>query len=192
MARRSLSTLVGGALAAVALLAGCSHLTDGKPTCPGCGTLAEPSFPTARPPASQPPVAAPPSAAPTPGPVPTATAAPVPGASPLPTNEQGYAYVETKSGLTRCQLSDEEVGCESQFANSPMLDGEHANGVSVTSTGDMRWILGNLGDIPVVTLDYRTYHAAGWTIVADSDGTRFTNDGTGHGMFVSTERVETF
>jgi hypothetical protein len=56
----------------------------------------------------------------------------------------------------------------------------------------VNWIVGNLGDIPVVTIDYRTYSAVGWTIVATSDGTRFTSHRTKHGMFVSIEKVETF
>jgi hypothetical protein len=34
--------------------------------------------------------------------------------------------------------------------------------------------------------------ASGWTILPSSDGTRFTNDGTGHGMFVSIENVSPF
>ena len=38
----------------------------------------------------------------------------------------------------------------------------------------------------------QTYHLQGWTILANSDGTRFTNDGTGHGMFVSIENVAPF
>jgi hypothetical protein len=73
-----------------------------------------------------------------------------------------------------------------------MQDGAHSNGVTVTADGTQRWVLGNLGDIPAVTLDYKTYLAAGWTIAADSSGTRFTNDRSGHGMFVSVERVEVF
>lgn len=41
-----------------------------------------------------------------------------------------------------------------------------------------------------VTLTYgQTYHFLGWTVLPSSDGTRFTNDGTGHGMFVSVENV---
>jgi hypothetical protein len=64
--------------------------------------------------------------------------------------------------------------------------------VNVTSDGNLRWLVGNLGDIPTVTLDYRTYAAVGWTIAAADSGTRFTNDRTGHGMFVSIERVESF
>lgn len=73
-----------------------------------------------------------------------------------------------------------------------MQDGTRANGVNLSADGTVDWVLGNLGDIPVVTIDYRTYSAVGWTIVASSDGTRFTNDRTGHGMFVSIEKVETF
>ena len=34
--------------------------------------------------------------------------------------------------------------------------------------------------------------AAGWTIVGDETGTRFTNDRTGHGMFVSIDEVSTY
>ena len=37
-----------------------------------------------------------------------------------------------------------------------------------------------------------SYDAVGWTIDADSSGTRFTNAETGHGMFISTEAVEFF
>ena len=33
----------------------------------------------------------------------------------------------------------------------------------------------------------QTYHIQGWTIVAGGDGIRFTNDGTGHGMFIGSD-----
>ena len=49
-----------------------------------------------------------------------------------------------------------------------------------------------MGDIPTVTIDYLTYDPAGLTIAATESGTRFTNEHTGHGMFVSTEKVDTF
>jgi hypothetical protein len=49
-----------------------------------------------------------------------------------------------------------------------------------------------LGDIPAVTLDYRTYSAVGWTIEAREDGTRFTNDRTRHGMTLAVDGVKTF
>ena len=44
----------------------------------------------------------------------------------------------------------------------------------------------------LLALDYQTYEAAGWTIAADPSGTRFTNDATGHGMFVATGGVDAF
>jgi hypothetical protein len=106
--------------------------------------------------------------------------------------QDGYVFIETKSGKTRCQLSTAEVGCEAQFTNSPVLDGTHANGVRLTANGEVSWLVGNLGDIPVVTLDYRKYSAVGWTIDAGEDGTRFTNDSTGHGMTVSIDGVQAF
>jgi hypothetical protein len=110
----------------------------------------------------------------------------------LPPDDKGYVFIETKSGRTRCQISTPQVDCEAEFTNTPLKDGQHANGVSVSSDGTVQWVLGNLGDIPVVTIDYLTYVAQGWTIKADIDGTRFTNERTGHGMFVSIDDVETF
>jgi len=170
-------------LALAAALPGCQTSIPGTPL-PSPQSPTEPSFPTSRPPR---PTAAPPK---TLAPAPTSTAAP-PGAEVL-APENGYVFIETKSGKTRCQLSTAEVGCESQFANSPVLDGVPANGVRLTPGGEVRWLLGNLGDIPAVTLDYRSYSALGWTIDAREDGTRFTNDRTGHGMIVAVQGVQTF
>jgi hypothetical protein len=168
----------------------CGSTINGRATCPGCGHEAEPSFPTTRrraaPPATTP---APTTSAAPSGP---ATAAPPGGAIALPPDSAGYVFIETKSGRTRCQISRREVGCEAEFANSPILDGEPANGVNVTADGQFRWLVGNLGDIPAVTIDYQTYTAQGWTINASSSGTRFTNDRTGHGMFVSIEAANEF
>ncbi|WP_197495344.1 hypothetical protein [Mycobacterium kyorinense] len=176
--------LIGGWLLAALLAPGCSTSTDGKPVAvPGAGAP-EPSFPTARP--SMRPTAKP--SVPSPSPSPTAPG----GAIALPPDQSGYVFIETKSGQTRCQIATDSVGCEAQFTNSPLKDGEHANGVSITASGDVQWVLGNLGDIPVVTIDYRTYDAQGWTIDASEKGTRFTNERTGHGMFVSIEHVDTF
>lgn len=166
-----------------ALLAGCSDVTDGRPE--GISTdFLEPTVSTTRPSVTTPtsePTLVPEPSTPTPAP---------PGAE-LPT-ENGYAYVETKSGKTRCQIDAQTVGCEAQFLNSPTVDGGQANGVRLTADGQESWVLGNLGDIPTVTLDYRTYTALGWTIEATESGTRFTNDATGHGMFVAIEKVDLF
>jgi hypothetical protein len=170
-------------LALAAVLTGCQSSTPGTPiTSPKSPT--KPNFPTSRPTR--------PTAAPTKTltPAPTTTAA-APGAEVLPP-EDGYVFIETKSGKTRCQLSTAEVGCEAQFTTSPVMNGMHANGVRVTADGEVSWLVGNLGDIPAVTLDYRTYSAVGWTIQASEDGTRFTNDRTGHGMIVAIEGVQAF
>jgi hypothetical protein len=115
-----------------------------------------------------------------------------PAAQLLPPDDSGYVFIQTKSGQTRCQLDEKSVGCEAQFTNTPMKDGVRTNGVNLSSDGTVEWIVGNLGDIPAVPIDYRTYSAVGWTIDATADGTRFTNQATKHGMFVSIDRVDTF
>lgn len=177
--------IVSALLAAGALLSGCQSSIEGTPaTSPQSPT--EPSFPTARPTRSSP--APPPS---TTAAAPPSTSRTPSGATPLEP-ENGYVFIETKSGKTRCQLSKQDVGCESDFADAPMVEGERANGVRLTADGNIKWVLGNLGDIPVVTLDYRKYSAVGWTIDASEDGTRISNDGTGHGMTIAVEGVKTF
>lgn len=155
-------------LVAAAGAAGCSNTVDGRAICIGCGP-AEPGLPSPTPPTTS-----------------------TPGGPNLEPSSSGYVYIQTKTGLTRCQINAESVGCEAAFENPPQLNGEPANGVEVSAAGSVRWLVGNLGDIPATTLDYATYHAVGWTIEATNDGTRFTNDGTGHGMFVSIEKVEIF
>ena len=180
--------LIACAVAVGALIVGCQSGIPGTPvTSPESPT--EPSFPTSRPTAAPPRTIAPSSPA---APPRTPTAKPPGDAEPLPPDDSGFVFVQTKSGKTRCQISEDAVGCEAQFTNSPTRDGLQANGVNVTADGNVEWLVGNLGDMPVVTLDYRTYRALGWTIAASSDGTRFTNGDTGHGMFVSVERVETY
>ena len=175
-------------LTLAAVLTGCQTSTPGTPII-NPKEPTEPSFPTSRPAR---PTAAPPKTL-TPAPPSGSAAAPgtAPGAEVLPP-ENGYVFIETKSGKTRCQLNTAEVGCEAQFTNAPVVNGVPANGVRVTSNGEVSWVVGNLGDIPVVTLDYRTYSAVGWSIEAREDGTRFTNDHTGHGMNVAIEGVQAF
>ncbi len=167
--------------AAAIAVASCTTWTNGKPVAEPSNPT-EPTFSTPRP--SRTPPTTPSSTAP------TSTAAP--GGETLEPNEQGYVYIETKSGKTRCQISQTSVGCEAPFTNPPSEGGIPANGVTVSADGRLRWLVGNLGDISPVTLDYRTYRAQGWTIAADASGTRFTNGRTGHGMFVSIEHVGAF
>jgi hypothetical protein len=174
--------LLAGLLMSAAVVSGCSPVIHGKPVASPPAGATEPSFPKAKP--SIP--------SPTPSPPAPPSANPPAGAIPLPPDQNGYVFIETKSGQTRCQIDTASVGCEAQFTNSPMQDGERANGINVTASGSVQWVVGNLGDIPTVTIDYHTYDAEGWTIAASESGTRFTNKGTGHGMFVSIDNVETF
>ncbi len=181
------SLLLSPVLVSAMPVSGCSSSVEGRPVAsPGAGGT-EPTIPT---PTSTPPST---TTSPAPGP-PTTTAGPTTraGAIPLPPDQNGYVFIETKSGTTRCQINRDTVGCEAPFTNSPMQDGEHANGVSISASGNVQWVLGNLGAIPTVKIDYKTYDAQGWTIIATADGTRFTNDQTGHGMFVSIDKVNTF
>jgi hypothetical protein len=171
-------------LALGAVLTGCHTSTPGMPVT-SAKSPTEPNFPTSR---LRRPTAAPPTNL-TPAPTSSPTVAAPGGALPP---ENGYVFVETKSSKTRCQLNEEEVGCESDFTNSPVMNGMHANGVRLTANGEVSWLVGNLGDIPAVTLDYRTYSAVGWTIEAREDGTRFTNDRTRHGMTVAVDGVQAF
>ena len=177
-------------LATAAALSGCGSTVDGVATCPGCGSGTEPEFPTPRPIPSTPTTSPTPTSTPTQA-SPTRTK-PAPGGEELPANEAGYVYIETKSGKTRCQISADNVGCESDFSDAPVVAGEKATGVEVSASGSNRWVVGNLGAMPTTTIDYATYRAVGWSIVADSTGTTFTNDSTGHGMFISTDRVDFF
>ena len=117
---------------------------------------------------------------------------PAGGRDPAATRRERPRLHRDQSGQTRCQIDSDSVGCEAPFTNPPIEDGEKANGVNITAAGEVQWVAGNLGDIPTVTIDYQTYDAAGWTIDATESGTRFTNQHTGHGMFVSIEKVDTF
>ena len=106
--------------------------------------------------------------------------------------QNGYVFVAAKTGKTRCQISATQVGCESDFANAPQITGETATGVRVGPDGKLHWALGNLGAIPTVPLDYRTYSAVGWNITSTPEGTRFTNQSSGHGMAITTSGVQGF
>jgi hypothetical protein len=66
----------------------------------------------------------------------------------------------------------------------------------VTSSGSFSWTIGNIpGAHPEndTVLNYgQTYDILGWTILSGEDGTRVTNNATGHGMFVSIQDVSSF
>jgi hypothetical protein len=182
---------VASTLACAALLTGCQSTVEGTAT-RNPDAFAEPDFPTPRPsrPTTPPP---PPSQTPTPPPPqPTGPTGTTPPSGEVLEPQDGFVFIQTKSGKTRCQLDEQEVGCEAAFTNAAEVDGAPATGVRLSSGGDISWVQGNLGAIPAMTLDYQTYSAVGWTIDASEEGTRFTNDSTGRGMVISVEGVEGF
>lgn len=148
--------------------------------------VAPPSLPAASSPPSQPT----PVAAATP---PNASVPPPPRqATQLEPNSGGFVTIVTSSGKTKCQIEPDSVLCEAWYTDSPIIEGEHADGTRVTADGQFKWWVGNLGNDTGTRLGYQTYRALGWTIDASFEGTRFTNDRTGHGMFVSMEKVYSF
>jgi hypothetical protein len=179
---------LAGLLVAVAAVAGCQSSVEGTAT-RSADSFNEPDFPTPRPTRTPSPTPSSPPATTRTQPAPTGPRPPG-GEELQPQN--GYVFIQTKSGKTRCQLDESEVGCESAFENAPQIEGEPANGVRLSADGHVSWVLGNLGDIPAVTLDYRTYSAMGWSIDATEDGTRFTNDQTGRGMVIGVQGVQGF
>lgn len=170
--------------ATAALLAGCDSSTGGKPA-PGTSSTPTTSS-TSRTPSTT-------TTAPRMAPVtPTQKGVAAPPQAQVLAPQNGYVFITTKSGKTRCQLNTTQVGCESEFVNAPQIDGETASGVRVTNDGKLTWVLGNLGAIPTVPIEYRTYSALGWTIAATEANTRFTNQSSGHGMVISTAGAEVF
>jgi hypothetical protein len=115
-----------------------------------------------------------------------------------------YTYVRTESGRVRCVINVDWVTCESSgpensgFLQAPSsgTPGVQMHNVKVTAPGAFQWMDGNIGGTDPgndTILHYgSTLELQGWTILPNSDGTRFTNDGTGHGMFVSIENVSSF
>ncbi|OBG34048.1 hypothetical protein A5673_22410 [Mycobacterium sp. E3198] len=65
----------------------------------------------------------------------------------------------------------------------------HQDQAIISASGRFDWRNANLGLPPpgqpdVMLVNGRTYDFQGWTVVVTTEGTSFTNDVTGHGMFV--------
>lgn len=127
-----------------------------------------------------------------------------------------FQYVRTESGRVRCIVQPDKIACEASGPGStgfpqapislpesqcrnPCPGGVHLDLAEVTSSGAFHWDDGNIGGAGPdwaqtdTTLNYgQAYHILGWTILPSADGTRFTNDGTGRGMFVSIDNVAPF
>ena len=124
------------------------------------------------------------------------TAAPPPPI-PLTPNDRGYVRVEINSGSTGCSINSELVACQTSANNWPAkangANGQHFHTASVNAAGEFHWVEADLGALEGrITLNNQTYSARGWTIVATSDGTTFTNGSSGHGMSVSDQSVRSF
>ncbi|MDV3135336.1 hypothetical protein [Mycobacterium sp. 29Ha] len=120
--------------------------------------------------------------------------------------------VITESGKVRCypNAADEGHGggplvvCQRRggepFPQSPYSaeNGSPLNLAVVRGNGDFYWDIGNIpwsreAIANDIVLRYgQTYNVNGWTILSTFEGTRFTNDRTGHGMFVSVDNVYSF
>ena|SRR5947209_7607569 len=119
--------------------------------------------------------------------------APVASADPT---EGHDAKVNTQTPSMLCEIGSDDatpgvgpnVICQGRFAQAP-ADADQAY---VTAAGQFTYREANIGvgynHPPFETLiPGRTYHIQGWTVVAGGDGIRFTNEGTGHGMFVGSD-----
>jgi hypothetical protein len=117
--------------------------------------------------------------------------------------------VRTQSGKVRCLVNSNDVAhgggplvvCEYNpgFPQAPAsATGTHWNLAVVRGTGAFNWDVGNIGGSTEalasdVILNYgQTYRINGWTILPSFDGTRFANDASGHGMFLSIDDVHSF
>jgi hypothetical protein len=121
-----------------------------------------------------------------------ACAAPA-SADPTPGHD---AKVNTQTPPMLCEIGSDDatpgtgpnVACQGSFVQAPADDDQ----AYVTASGQFSYRSANIGigynHAPFNTLvPGQTYHIQGWTIVAGGDGIRFTNDGTGHGMFVGSD-----
>ena len=80
------------------------------------------------------------------------------------------------------------VICQGSFVRARAGDDQ----AFVTASGQFSYRSANIGTgynhAPFDTVvPGQTYHIQGWTVVAGGDGIRFTNDGTGHGMFIGSD-----
>ena len=127
------------------------------------------------------------------------------GFAPVVNATSDSQYVLPPSGRYRCMVSSAATGqalvaCEPSWLNG--IPGGFRQGpvgavVAVDAQGDLSWNPGaNIGigsPADRTPLQYgNSYKVNEWTVVCGVDGTRFTNNNTGHGMFVSIENVYAF
>lgn len=109
----------------------------------------------------------------------------------LTPDARGLVYVAT-SAIFRALITSEFIGCEADFTGAPLVDGYQPTGVRVASDGNLTWIVGNLGHLPVVKLAAGGHYTAlGWEItVADDGGIEAVNTATGKGFRIHSNHAE--
>lgn len=103
------------------------------------------------------------------------------------------AKVNTETPPMLCEIGSDDtdpgigpnVICQGRFSQARATDDQ----AFVTAAGQFSYRNANIGvGYPHNRFDTlvagQTYNIQGWTVVADSDGIRFTNDASGHGMFI--------
>jgi hypothetical protein len=121
------------------------------------------------------------------------TCAPLASADPTAGHD---AKVQIQTPPMLCEIGSDDddpaigpnVICQGSFVRAPAIDDQ----AFVTASGQFSYRTANIGvgypHAPFDTLaPGQTYHIQGWTVVAGGDGIRFTNDGTGHGMFIGSD-----
>jgi hypothetical protein len=112
------------------------------------------------------------------------------GSATLTPNAQGAVPIRSVAGDTVCLIVNDGVICEAHFTCA-RNQAACPNEVAVDAHGRLEWKVGDMGTpSQAVRLEARTYHALGWTIVADGTNTQFRNDSTGRGMIVNPHRVD--
>ena len=129
-------------------------------------------------------------------------------------NAAAETYFRAQTGKVRCFTAsfDQKVGgpaavCETYADETggsfpqgpPCSDGaawHTCNIVAANNRGQLFWDLGDIAGsaaIHDILMSYgQTYRADGWTVSSGSDGTRLSNDATGHGVFVGIYNVYGF
>lgn len=130
-------------------------------------------------------------------------------AEPRPDNPFDQEFVTTESRTVRCIVEPGRVLCSGSFANAPIGCGGPsvcdpddptkypANTVWIEAEGGgLQWNTSNMQSTGYAESKYdlvltygQVFNLKGWTVEPSSVGTRFTNDRTGHGMFVSRQGV---
>ena len=121
------------------------------------------------------------------------TLAPLAAADPTAGHD---AKVNTQTPRMLCEIGSDDadpgigpnVVCQGSFIQAPAGDDQ----AFVNASGQFSYRSANIGvgyaHAPFDTLaPERTFHIQGWTVIAGDNGIRFTNDGTGHGMFIGSD-----